>query len=413
MNLKRSVWKSCGRFLGCCLLKTTLHRYECQTMVSLNITPVGESNIFAEMLYLFSFYCLDSFTFGRIPCCSDTLPNWNKCKWHFFFLPVFKMLIWRDGNSAAVWGECCLGSSYLQVCRNCWWRDVLNSLQTFSWRKKLCVKQSIHDLSIITAYAWKAGGFVLLKDVIRCVLLNYIVENTGIVQDGVAVGLCSLRKYFISVFTFEMRIRPLKVCLGYSITVDINRQFLQRHSDLLQQLNCWEVKRGMGLSPWLKPALIAAFQHWDFTLSKSLSWDALSLSFLFCFWHFSKRIMSVSQESNTVEIEMLEFKNFISERESVCGIGSQWNAAQQSEMEAITFETVLFIFLFFKDVCASGRTSCVITQPRSPGRCCHRPEALREQRALRGRSPPFVSNHVSVSLSSAHLCWAVTFWTFY
>lgn len=46
-------------------------------------------------------------------------------------------------------------SSYLQVCLKCWQRDVMNSLQIFSLRKKLYIKWSVPDLSIITAYAWK------------------------------------------------------------------------------------------------------------------------------------------------------------------------------------------------------------------------------------------------------------------
>lgn len=106
-----------------------------------------------------------------------------------------------------------------------------------------------------------------------------------------------------------MRFLPLKVCLRYLISMDKNRYLLQKQLDFLEQRNCWEVRRGMGLSPWLKPALIAAAQRWDFTPSNCLSWDAvLVLLVLFCSWRFSKRIMSVSQECTAAETDILESK---------------------------------------------------------------------------------------------------------
>lgn len=47
--------------------------------------------------------------------------------------------------------------------------------------------------------------------------------------------------------------------------------------------------------------------------------------------------MSLSQEPNAAEPDMLEFKNFIRRRKAACGADLRWIATQQSEAEVAVF----------------------------------------------------------------------------
>ena len=110
----------------------------------------------ADNFYLFFFCCSDSFTFSRISCCSDTLPDCNKCKWYFFCSLFLKRWFERTATrTQCAEVNTAQQSRYLQVCPKCWQRHVTNSLHIFSFRKKLRIRWSGPDLSIITAYAWK------------------------------------------------------------------------------------------------------------------------------------------------------------------------------------------------------------------------------------------------------------------
>lgn len=99
-----------------------------QITVALSIEPVAQANTSADSPCLFPF-CLGSFTFSTISGCVDALPDYNKCKWLFFFLTIFKVLIQKDGNSEKQFAEenIIQWSSYQQVCLRCLQRDVMDS----------------------------------------------------------------------------------------------------------------------------------------------------------------------------------------------------------------------------------------------------------------------------------------------
>lgn len=185
----------------------------------------------------------------------------------------------------------------------------MNSLQTFSLRKKLYFKLSVPDLSITTAQAWKGcrlcpskgynyvcpselysrnhqhvktrcccqwclkktnsiqqlwvRGFQMSTSTSdTCLQLGIFTELRSFSKPQVKIQLlikqlkisflniqacwksfmCCLltilidlfgqpqNKYFLSSFTFEMRFLPLEVCLRYLISMDKNRQLLQRQT---------------------------------------------------------------------------------------------------------------------------------------------------------------------------------------
>lgn len=75
----------------------------------------------------------------------------------FFFFPLFLKCWFERTVTQKQFAEVNIvqRSSYRQVCLKCWQRDVMNSLQIFSLKKKLYIKLSAPGLSIITTYAWK------------------------------------------------------------------------------------------------------------------------------------------------------------------------------------------------------------------------------------------------------------------